>query len=61
MKKGYVYIIANKTRNKLYIGVTNNIKRRTAEHKAKIGSQYATLNKCSDLMYYEEIQGRKKI
>jgi putative endonuclease len=57
MKIGYVYIISDSNRNVLYTGVTNNIKRRISEHKAKTGSQYARLNGCTDLMFYEEIDG----
>lgn len=30
----YVYILTNKTNSVLYVGVTNDIKRRIAEHKS---------------------------
>ena len=33
MKKGYVYILTNQYNSVLYIGVTNNIKRRLLEHR----------------------------
>ncbi|MCD6471384.1 GIY-YIG nuclease family protein [bacterium] len=31
----YTYILKNKINNKLYIGSTNNLKRRIAEHRKK--------------------------
>ena len=36
MNQYYVYILTNKTNRVLYIGVTNNLKRRTYEHKEKL-------------------------
>jgi len=51
-KGGYVYIIASKSRT-LYIGVTNNLERRMAEHKAKTGSKFAAKYNITRLMYYE--------
>lgn len=55
-KIGFVYIMSNKNRTTFYIGVTNCIERRVAEHKSgKSGftSQYNLF----DLMYYERIAG----
>lgn len=36
MKNYYVYILTNRSNNVLYIGVTNNIERRIAEHKSHL-------------------------
>ncbi len=57
MKKGFVYIISNKKRTTLYVGVTNNLKRRIAEQKEGIGSKFSGKYKLTDLLYYEEIPG----
>jgi len=38
----YVYILTNKWNKVLYIGVTNNLKRRLEEHKNKKNKGFAT-------------------
>jgi len=52
-KGGYVYIITNANRTILYIGVTNNIKRRVYEHKYEVGSQFTHKYNLTDLMFYD--------
>ncbi|MCC5929262.1 MAG: GIY-YIG nuclease family protein [Cyclobacteriaceae bacterium] len=52
-KGGYIYIIANKDRNVLYIGVTSNLYSRIYDHKYLQGSKFASKYKCIDLLYYE--------
>lgn len=47
-KGGYVYITTNANRATLYIGVTNDIKRRMYEHKFEIGSQFTHKYKLTD-------------
>ena len=59
MKKGYVYIMSNKNRTVLYIGVTSNIIRRVFEHKEGIGSIFTSRYNLTDLLYVEEIYGMK--
>jgi putative endonuclease len=53
MKTYYVYILSNKMRTVLYIGVTNDIERRMFEHKTGHGSVFAKKYNLTDLLYYE--------
>lgn len=53
MKDAYTYMISNKNRTSLYIGVTNDLKRRMFEHKAHKGSAFCRKYNIEDLMYYE--------
>jgi len=52
-KGGFVYIISNKSRSVLYIGVTSNLVARMYDHKNMIGSAFARRYSCTDLIYYE--------
>lgn len=45
--------MSNTHNNVLYIGVTNNILRRIAEHKAKINKGFTYKYNCDKLVYYE--------
>jgi len=56
MKKGYVYVMSNKTRTVLYIGVTSNLKDRIAQHRQGKGSEFTTKYRCRYLMYVEEYE-----
>ena len=60
MKIGFVYIMSNKNRTTFYIGVTNDIARRTLEHKTGNGTIFTSKYKCTDLVYYEDIVGNFK-
>jgi putative endonuclease len=42
--------------NVLYIGVTNNIVRRVAEHKTKINRGFTFKYNCENLVYYEQYE-----
>lgn len=53
MKTYFVYILSNKHRTVFYIGVTNDIQRRVAEHKDFQGSSFCKRYNVTDLMYYE--------
>ena len=52
-KGGYVYIVSNKNRTTLYIGVTSNLYNRIYEHKNGLGSVFTRRYNCTDLLYYE--------
>jgi putative endonuclease len=57
MKHGFVYILSNKKRTTLYIGVTSNLERRMLEHKSGTGSIFSSKYKTTDLLYFEQIPG----
>lgn len=50
---GFVYFMCNTYNNVLYVGVTNNLTRRVAEHKAKINKGFTYKYNCDKLVYYE--------
>jgi putative endonuclease len=52
-KGGYIYIVTNKYRNVLYIGVTSDLDNRALEHKSGEGSLFTKKYNCFDLVYYE--------
>lgn len=49
----YVYIMTNKNKGVLYIGVTNNLERRVWEHKTKHHVGFSSKYYCHRLVYYE--------
>ncbi len=53
MKKGYVYIVTNKTNKVLYIGVTSNLVKRIYEHKNSFVDSFTSKYNCKKLVYYE--------
>jgi len=53
-KNYYVYILANKRNGALYIGVTNNLEKRVAEHREKIIEGFTKKYDVSLLVYFEE-------
>jgi putative endonuclease len=53
MKNAYIYIMSNKRRTTFYIGVTNDLCRRIAEHNEGVGSLFVNRYKLYDLIYYE--------
>ena len=50
----WVYIMSNKTRSVLYIGVTNDLYRRYVEHRDGIVKGFTQRYKCHSLLHYEE-------
>jgi len=53
MNSGFIYIMSNKSRNVLYIGVTNDLLRRVSEHKNRIVDGFTKKYNCEYLVYYE--------
>lgn len=52
---GFVYIMTNKTRTTLYIGVTNNLPRRIHEHKTQLNpNSFTARYNLEYCIYYEE-------
>jgi len=54
-KKGYVYIITNKSKT-IYIGVTSNISRRIYGHKNKLNDGFTKKYNINKLVYCEECE-----
>ena len=51
----YVYILTNKAKTVLYIGVTNNLKRRLQEHNEKINpNSFTAKYNLNYLIYYKK-------
>jgi len=50
----YVYILTNINNTVLYIGVTNNIRRRIYEHKNKLIDGFSKKYNCTKLIWYKE-------
>ncbi|MDQ7818204.1 MAG: GIY-YIG nuclease family protein [Melioribacteraceae bacterium] len=55
MHQYYVYILASKKNSTLYIGVTNNLKRRIYEHKKGLKEGFTKKYNVKTLVYYEII------
>ena len=49
----FVYIMTNKHKNVLYIGVTNDLSRRTEEHETGALDGFTKKYNCHYLVYYE--------
>jgi len=50
----FVYIVANENSNVLYIGVTNNLRRRVEEHRSGSVPGFSSLYRTFKLVYAEE-------
>ena len=54
-KTYFVYILSNRSKT-LYIGITNNLRRRVAEYKHGTGSGFASKYKLDRLVYFERYE-----
>ena len=52
-KTYYTYMMSSSNNSALYIGVTDDLERRVAEHKAGYGSAFTSKYHCHKLVYYE--------
>ncbi len=52
-KRYYTYILANKNNTTLYIGVTNDLERRVAEHRSGTIPGFTQKYNCHKLVYFE--------
>ena len=52
-KQSYIYIITNFNKTTLYIGVTNNLKRRIYEHRNKLIDGFSKRYNLVYFVYYE--------
>jgi putative endonuclease len=50
----YVYILTNAGRNVMYVGVTNNLENRVAEHRDGKGGAFTRRYRVDTLVYAEE-------
>ena len=53
-KRYYTYILSNKNDTALYIGVTNDLERRVAEHRSGTIPGFTQKYNCHKLVYFEE-------
>jgi len=53
MKTYYVYILANKRNETLYIGITNDLAKRISEHKSGMIEGFTKKYSIDKLVYYE--------
>jgi putative endonuclease len=53
----YVYILASRIGGTLYIGVTNDLVRRAAEHRLKLAEGFTKKYDVYRLVYFEQYDG----
>jgi putative endonuclease len=56
MRAYYVYILTSVNRKVMYVGVTNNLENRVAEHRVGKGSAFARKYRVHTLVHAEEYQ-----
>lgn len=52
-RESYIYILSNYEQTTLYVGVTNNLIRRTFIHKEKLNNSFSKKYNLNKLVYYE--------
>lgn len=56
MHKYYVYILTSVNRKVMYVGMTNNLENRIAQHRDGTGSVFTSRYRVNVLVYAEEYQ-----
>jgi putative endonuclease len=56
MRAYYVYILTSVNRKVMYVGVTNNLENRVAEHRSGKGSMFTSRYRVHALVHAEEYQ-----
>ena len=59
--KYYYYILSNKNRTVLYVGYTNDLKRRVLQHKKTNSNHFTKKYNVFDLIHYEEFDNRNDV
>lgn len=52
----FVYIMSNKTRTVLYIGMANNLECRVAEHKTHTNAGFTAQYNVTSILYFEQFE-----
>ena len=52
MRQYFVYLLASRSRT-LYVGVTNDLRRRIAEHRRGVGSNFSRRYRATNLVFFE--------
>ena len=60
-KQYYIYVMTNPGNNVLYVGVTNDLKRRVYEHKNKLVEGFTKKYNIMKLVYYESGEDIKSV
>lgn len=55
-KPGWVYVIANRYRGTIYIGVTSSLAHRISQHREGTGAQFAKRHGCTRLVLAEPFE-----
>lgn len=58
-EKYYCYILTNKNRSVLYVGYTDDVKKRINQHQKGVGAVFTKRYNAIDLVYYEEFENKK--
>ncbi len=56
MRAYYVYILTSVNRKVMYVGVTNNLENRVAEHRSGKGGEFTRRYRVNTLVHAEEYQ-----